>query len=131
MMKLVIPTWQDRVSPVLDVAGSVLLVDLSAGLPGVREQHALHHTGPWPRGRELADLGADTVICAAVSRPLETVLSSLGLRVIAGVCGPLDPIVEAFVEGRLDDRAFRLPGCRGHRGHACSRRRQRGGRRWM
>ena len=120
-MKVAIPTWQGRVSPVLDVARSLLLVDLEAGVEGRRRLEALEETGVLARAARLRGLSADVLICGALSRPLEQALVSAGIEVIPHVCGNVDEVLGAYLAGRLRDRAFLMPGCGG-----CRHRRGRG-----
>ena len=110
-MKVVIPCWRGRVSPVLDVAGKALLVTLERGRETTRQEVSVEGTGSLHRARHIMGLGADAVICGAVSRPLELALHSVGLEVVAHVCGQVDEVLTAFIDGRLDDDAYLMPGC--------------------
>ena len=128
-MKVGMPIWAGRVSPVLDAARELLVVE-SVGRTGAgRRQVPLAGEYPHERAGELRELGLDVLICGAVSWPLEAMLTRSGIRVIADVCGPVDEVLEAFFAGRLDGPAYRMPGCHGR---VRSRRRCRGGqaRRW-
>lgn len=121
-MKVAIPTWQGRVSPVFDVAGSLRLVEVADARAVGRQDATLTATDPLERARQVRQCGADVLICGAISWPLEMALTSAGVRVIAQTCGPVEDVLDAFLAGRLDGRAFRMPGC-------CGRRRRRGCRR--
>ena len=55
-MKVAIPTWRDRVSPVFDVAQHLLLLELTDGAEVSRQEIALPETGPVRRARRLQDL---------------------------------------------------------------------------
>jgi len=125
-MKVAIPTWQGRVSPVLDVAGRFLLVDLDAGREVVREETSLAPVGPLERARQLHQMGAETVVCGAVSRPLEVALDAVGVRVIPQMCGQVEDVLAAFISGQLNQDKFLMPGCcRRRRGNQAGRRRGR------
>ncbi len=120
-MRLALPQWQDRISPVLDVAGSLLVVDLEQGRPVHRAYLDLHEEGVLDRARRIGQLGIEVLICGALSRPLELALDAAGIRLIAQTCGEVDEVIEAFASGRLRQRRFRMPGCCG-----CRRRLRRG-----
>jgi predicted Fe-Mo cluster-binding NifX family protein len=125
-MRLGVPIWQGRVSPVFDVAGRMLLVD--ADSPGAEPAEVdLGSEQPRRRAEEVSRLGVDVLICGAISRPLEWMLVEAGIEVRSGVCGPVDEVVSAYRTGTLDAQ-FRMPGCCGGMGGGRQRRRAgRGG----
>jgi predicted Fe-Mo cluster-binding NifX family protein len=111
VMRVAIPRWQGRVSPVLDSACELVVLDIEAGQEVRREERQLGRTDPLARAQEIAELGADTVICGAISAAMEARLVSAGLRVIGFTCGPLDEVLGAFLNGDLTRQAFVMPGC--------------------
>ena len=121
-MRIAVAVWRDRVSPVFDVAGSLRLVDLEDGTPLRHSNANLQEDDPSARVRKLSELGVKVLICGAISRPLETMLTGAGIRVIGRICGGVEEVVEAYRSGRHDDPAFAMPGCCGQK-----RRRNRGG----
>lgn len=130
-MKIAIPYWQGRVSPVLDVAGQLLVVDLEAGREVSRKDASLVAAGPLERARELRQAGAEMLICGAISRQLEVALEAAGVQVIPHICGPVEEVLAAFISGELNQDAFLMPGCCGRRRFgAFGTGRRRGGRCW-
>jgi predicted Fe-Mo cluster-binding NifX family protein len=121
-MRVAIPHWQGRVSPVFDVAASVLLVDLDHGAEIARRDVVLTDDTPVGRARRMAALGVRTLVCGAVSRPLELALLHSGIEVISQICGEVDQVLDAYKTGRMGQPIFCMPGCRGWQ------RRFRGGR---
>jgi len=125
VMKVAIPYWQGRVSPVFDVAGNVLLVDIADGREQARQNVALEASPPQARAAWLTATGVNVLICGAISSPLELAVSTSGIEVIGQTCGEVECVLAAFIRGELDEDVFRMPGCCGRGG---SRRRFRGGR---
>lgn len=121
-MKIAVPVWQGRVSPVFDVAGQLLLVEFADGRELARKEQLVDETTPDERARRLVELGVETLICAGISQLLESGLADRGIRVIARVCGNVEEVLAAFVAGRLCEERFAMPGCCGQK-----RRRHRGG----
>lgn len=118
-MIVAIALWQDRIAPVFDVSRRLLLVEIEEG--EVREIGRLELPGD-PMDlplRRLVEAGVDELICGAVSRPLTERLSAWNIRVHAFRTGSLDEVLQALLEGRIDDDAHAMPGC-------CRRRRRRG-----
>jgi len=94
-------------------------VDLEAGREVSREDAQLGAVGPLERARDLRQMGAEVLICGAISRPLELALDSAGVQVIPHICGRVEEVLAAFINGQLDAGGFLMPGC-------CGRRRQFG-----
>jgi len=125
-MRLAIPHWQGRVSPVFDVAGSLLLIDLDRNGVVNRRSIALKDDNAFGRARCIADLNVDMLICGAISRPLELALVSAGIEVFPQTCGDVEQVLTAYMTGRLRQNSFLMPGCCGRRRRY--RRGYRGGR---
>ena len=122
-MRVAVPTWSGRVSPVFDVARHLLVADLDGATEVGRHEVAIEDTELGARAKTVAQLGVDVLICGGISAPLEAILVSSGVRVIPHTCGPTEEVLRAFARGQLQDTAFLMPGC-------CRRRRRRqGGRR--
>lgn len=68
--------------------------------------------GPLERARSLQGLGVQILICGAISRPMEAALAGAGIEVIPNTCGMVEDVLNAFLNGRLNDKAFLMPGTR-------------------
>jgi predicted Fe-Mo cluster-binding NifX family protein len=110
-MRLAIPVWSDRVSPVFDVAGQVLVIDLVNGREVGRHLHPIAEVSSQRRVDALVRLGVDVLVCGAISRILEAALLAEGMCIIARISGQTDRVVRAFVANELHDAAFQMPGC--------------------
>ena len=117
-MVILMPVLGGRLSPLLDVAERFLLVQATAGREVSRRELSLEPADLVGRARDLAGLGAELVICGAVSWPLEELLGLLGVGVVPNTCGPAEEVLAAFLRGELAER-FLLPGCT-ERAHAAA-----------
>lgn len=117
-MRLAVPVWSGRVSPLLDAATRLLVVEVIGGEPTFTEVYPLD--GP-DRANAVAELGVETLVCGAVSRELEDRLVASGVEVIAGIRGDANEVIRAQLEGGPNQVCFRLPGCRARRRRARSR----------
>jgi predicted Fe-Mo cluster-binding NifX family protein len=117
-MRVAVPISRGRISPVLDVAQRLRLVDVVDGVAASQVEHVVCGE----RTRELVELGVDVLICAGVSQEMERRLGAQDIEVIAGICGSVDEVVAAYVAGDLDDARFAIPG----HGRWRQRRRTRG-----
>ena len=110
-MKVAIPQWRDRVSPVFDVARTVVLFDIADGRELGHKVVSLSADDLFQRAEQLHRLGAQVLICGAISRSLETALVSTGILVVPYICGPVEVVLHAFLDDRLQDEAYLMPGC--------------------
>ena len=114
-MRVAISHWQNRVSPVFDVAGNVLLVDVADGREEARQNVAINVEQPHLRASLLSQRGATVLICGAISWPLEMALNAVGIEVISQTCGDIEQVLSAFINGQLKQDTFLMPGCCGRR----------------
>lgn len=125
-MRVAIPVWQNRVSPVFDTAGRVLLSDLGEG--GERFEVPLTGANPAQRVGRLSELGVGVLICGAISRPLAMMVQSSGIQLVPWIAGEVDEVLRAYQSGSFPTDAFMMPGCCGRRRRGRGRRMGRGGR---
>jgi predicted Fe-Mo cluster-binding NifX family protein len=107
---------------VFDTAARVLFVDVDGSGSLNRFAVDLPNGSLRHRVARLAENGADVLICGAISRLLCEMVEAAGVKVKPFLSGPLDELIQAYVEGDLSDPRFAMPGC-GKR-----RRRKRRGR---
>ncbi len=82
-----------------DVSDNVYLIQCTGGREVKREKITLNCHDPFHRAKEVTGLGTQTLICGAVSTPLETALEAAGVRVIGFICGDLEVVLRAFLCG--------------------------------
>ena len=111
LMKIALPIWDHRVSPVFDVAQQVLVVEVSPRGMRLQRCRSLPQTDPMARAQTLIDWGVEVLICGAISQALENLLKSQGVAIISRVRGEVAAVLEAYVAGRLDEPEFAMPGC--------------------
>jgi predicted Fe-Mo cluster-binding NifX family protein len=128
-MRIAVPVWAGRISPVFDVARRLVLADCVEGAESRRSEVDLEDTEVPLRAKRVAALGVDVLICGAVSRQLTWLLAGEGVRVISQMCGRVDQVIQAYLSGGLGEGAFLMPGCCG-RHFRRHRRRRGGGGRW-
>lgn len=111
-MRIALPHWQGRISPVFDVADDLLLVDIEHLTELHRESRNLINQDPLRRAKEVVNLGTDILICGAISQVLEIALTGAGVKVFGFVCGDIEEIMRAFNAGDLLNPRFMMPGRR-------------------
>jgi len=128
-MRIAVAHWGDRISPVFDVTDNLYVVDIDGNREIRRESRALVSRNPFQRAMEVAGLGVDLLVCGALSHVQEAALMRAGIQVAGFICGDVAAVVNAFLNGKLTDGRFLMPGCCGNRRRIRIQGR-RGGHRW-
>lgn len=93
-----------------------------------RQEESLTVRDPFQRAQWLPQLGVDLLICGMISQTQRTALDSAGIRIIPHICGPMDEVISAYLDGSLENGAHLMPGCgrrkrlRGRMGGSCGKR---------
>ncbi len=113
--RVAVTVWNGRISPVFDVARQMLVLDVENGAVADRREEALDGTSPGAQASRLTQFQPQALICGAISRPLITLLSACGIRVIPFVAGEAEAVIAAYLDGSLPSPAWAMPGCCGGR----------------
>jgi len=114
-MRVGIPVFNDRISPVFDTARRLLLVDIEQGQEIGRSEAALVRTSMPLRASRVKELQVDVLLCGAISRPLAQMISALGVTLVPFLAGEVDRALAAYLDGQLPSPQFLMPGCCGKR----------------
>ncbi len=110
-MKAAFSSWNNRIAPVFDVARQIFLVESDQGRILREAEEVMPGDDPGEKARCLADLGANTLVCGAISRSMQGLITSCGITVIPFVAGELQEVVRAWLEGKILEEFFAMPGC--------------------
>ena len=109
-MKVALTVWQNRISPVFDVAQSVALLDIQHDRIQNTASATLEGPTPHDRARQVHALGTEVLICGAISRPLTGIFSAYGITTIPFVAGDLETVIAAYLAGQLPSPTLSMPG---------------------
>ena len=109
-MKIAIPVWENKVSPVLDTASRLLVVELKEGSKTSRFEIHLDERDLIKRCLRIQGLGIDTLLCGAVTRYFSDMLRTSGINIVPGFSGRPDEVLDACFEGNLGQGEFLMPG---------------------
>jgi predicted Fe-Mo cluster-binding NifX family protein len=110
-MRVAIPIRGERISPVFDSAGQVLVVDLDDGQERSRCVAPLPADPLVGRVTRLEELGVKVLICGGISRALRGLIEAGGICVRSWTAGPVEEVLEAYRQGRLHETQWLMPGC--------------------
>ena len=111
-MKIAVPIWEDKVSPVLDTAAKLLIVETHNQNEINRMEAILDELEISRRCFRISRLNIDVLICGAVSRTFSDMLAVSGIQIIPGIAGPVEEILGAYFKGALNQSKFLMPGCK-------------------
>ena len=114
-MKIAVPIWENKVSPVLDTAAKLLIVETLNQNEIGRTEAFLDELEISRRCFRIRKLNIDVLICGAVSRAFSDMLAVSGIHVIPGIAGPVEEILGAYFSGALNQSKFLMPGCKKNR----------------
>ena len=112
-MKAAFATWNDRIAPVFDVARQIHIVQSHSGRIIEEASVGLVEEIPMQKALRLSALGINTLVCGAISQPMQALISAYGIQVIPFVAGDLAEVIQAWLNGEIEHARFAMPGCCG------------------
>ena len=110
-MTIAMPSWEGRVSPLLDVAGRLLVVHFEERLETGRQEILLNQSQSSQLAKCIRETGTDVLVCGGISQELASCLADLGVQVMPHICGEIDLVLHAFLKNMLSQPKFKMPGC--------------------
>jgi len=111
-MKVAIPIFRSRVSPVFDWSTRLLLVRIRSGREETGEEIEVGGLGLLERVERLSNAGTDVLICGAIGDFVARLLESKGIRVIPWIAGDIEDVIHALASDEFSHDRFLMPGCR-------------------
>ena len=128
-MRIAVTIWNNRISPVFDVAQNLLMIHFDDGEETTRRNLSLAGMSPLLKIETLRKSKVEMVLCGAISEPFLRLLTTSSIRVEPWISGNVDEIIQAVLQNRLSDPRYHMPGCyrfRGRGGHRRGGKRNRG-----
>lgn len=117
MAKAAFASWNDRIAPVFDVAQWIHLVETECGQIIRQIRANVAGEAPGQKAWRLAELEVGILVCGAISRPMQAMITAYGIEVIPFIAGDLQEVIAAWLCGKLaGSDKYRMPGCRRTRG---------------
>lgn len=120
VMRIAIPVWEDKISPVFDTALRLLMVEYDNGKERSRLAYHIGEEDLSLKCNRIKSLAPDLIICGAVSHLFLNMLKAVDVDVIEHVSGSTEDILEAYLKGDILNTQFLMPGCE-RQGHGCGR----------
>jgi predicted Fe-Mo cluster-binding NifX family protein len=111
-MRIAIPLWEGKVSPVFDTAARLLVVDVNEQGEESRFLYYIDENDLTQKCHRIRKLALDTLICGAISQAFVKMLLASGLDIIQEISGPAEEVLEAYLRGDISQPRFLMPGCK-------------------
>ena len=109
-MNIAISIWEDKISPLLDTASKLLIIENETQKESPRYEVYLLKQDISKKCRFMQSLNIDVLICGGVSRQFSEMLKASGIEVISGISGPARDVLEAYQQGKPLHSEFLMPG---------------------
>lgn len=120
-MRIAIPIWEDKVSPVFDTALRLLVIDFEKDREASRLAYHIGEQDLSWKCHRIESLNPDVIICGAISHFFLNILRATGIEVIEHISGRTEEVLEAYLKGDIFNSRFLMPGCK-KRGYGCGGR---------
>ena len=110
MVRVAIPIFRSRVSPVFDSCTRVILVDIEHNQEIDRREIYLDELSLTERVTILQKSRVKIIICSGISDMLQNMLESVKIYLITGIAGDVEQVVAAYLSERLKEPRFQMPG---------------------
>jgi predicted Fe-Mo cluster-binding NifX family protein len=117
-MRIAITVWENRISPVFDVATRILLAEIQNGRVFNRQFIPFDPGFSWRLAEMLKEMGVSILICGAISKVPANIISAGGIKLMPFISGETEQILDAYAKGNPIFPAFSMPGIGKH----CRRR---------
>ena len=109
-MRIAVSIWEGKISPVLDTASTLLIVENETQTESSRFEANLFAQDMSQRCSFIRGLDLDVLICGAVSRQLAGMLKASGIKIISGISGQAEDVLKAYLKEGLLHSGFFMPG---------------------
>ncbi len=111
-MRIAIPIWDDKVSPVLDSASRLLIVETEDRNVASKFEIYLDGYDLSRRFFRIQNMEIDILICGAISHAFSRMLIASGVDVIPEISGHVEEVLSAYLQEELFNPKFLMPGCK-------------------
>ncbi len=120
-MRIAIPIWGDKVSPVLDSASRLMIIETEDRNVASRFEIYLDEHNLSRRFFRIQNMEIDVLICGAISHDFSRLLTASGVNIISEISGQVEEVLKAYLKGELFNPKFLMPGCKRSRSNRKNR----------
>ncbi len=109
-MKIAVPIWENRVSPLFDSAAQILVAEGKGKQIEKQEIISVASLTLFQRIDLLQKLNVEILICGGITRAILDNIRNKNIQTIPFVCGEVRELLQALFEGKDIKSLFSMPG---------------------
>jgi len=113
-LKIAVTIWGNRISPVFDASGNLLVAEIENSVVVNKTFKTINPDTPETLVSLLNSLGVTVLICGAISQKASDTIVQSRIELISFVTGNTNRILEVFALTNGIEKAFMMPGCSTH-----------------
>lgn len=117
-MKVALTVWENRISPLFDSAGMLLIADIEKGGNVKKHFEPIENGLAFSRVARLVELGVNVLICGGISDFFASLIEARRIKIVPFAAGPVEEVLEAFLAGDVYRKDLRMPGCESEGGES-------------
>jgi len=117
-MEIALSVYNDNLSVAFDFADILLLFTVEDGEVKNKKEFVLENINPILRVNEIKKMNVNVLICGCISRCSYELLTESGIEVISHVSGAVEEILSAYLNKKLSNKKFSMPGFGNGKGRA-------------
>jgi predicted Fe-Mo cluster-binding NifX family protein len=110
MVRVAVPIFRSRVSPVFDSSTRVIIIDVEHNKETKRDEIYLDKMSLVERVSVLQKSKVTTIVCGGISNVFRNMLEKGKIGLITGIAGKVDQVLVAYLSENLNDPKFHLSG---------------------
>lgn len=110
MIRIAIPVFHKRVSPVLDNCTRLLIIDFDQDSEISRQEISLEKFSLVERFNLIKKMNVNVIICCAISEVMDHMIHGTDIQLICSIVGDVNQVLGAYLSNQLDDASFTMPG---------------------
>lgn len=109
-MKIAVPVWQNRVSPLFDTSTNLLVAEITNSIPAKQDVISVESLSLFQRIDLLEKLKIEILICGGITRPILENIRNKKIKVVPFLCGDVNELIQSYLKGKDIKSLFAMPG---------------------
>ncbi len=110
MIRIAMPVFHKRVSPVFDNCTRLLIIDFNKKREVSRQEVSVEEFTIAERFNLIKKMNINVIICCAISETMDQMIRTSDIQLTCGIVGNVNRVLTAYLSNRLNEASFHMPG---------------------